>query len=147
MIVVDRAYASFAVLVLLIKLLMSPCYNLLMWKLQNKIGSFEVAPRIELFKVVKLMIISRSGRLILFVMWWNFENWCVSSYINWLFHLILSIALLFELLMYWWRNWWVELCWYKMFLCGFEVFECFEELFFVDALFDVFNVNALLEIC
>ena len=34
-----------------------------------------------------------------------------------------------------------------MFLCGFEVFECFEELFFVDALFDVFNVNALLEIC
>ena len=147
MILVSRAYASFAVLVLLIKLLMSPCYNLLMWKLQNTIGSFEVAPRVDLVKVVKLMMDLRSGRLNLFVMWWNFENWCVSSYINWLFHLILSIALLFELLMYWWRNWWVELCWYKMFLCGFEVFECFEELFFVDALFDVFNVNALLEIC
>ena len=147
MILVSRAYASFAVLVLLIKLLMSPCYNLLMWKLQNKIGSFEVAPRVDLVKVVKLMMDLRSGRLNLFVMWWNFENWCVSSYINWLFHLILSIALLFELLMYWWRNWWVELCWYKMFLCGFEVFECFEELFFVDALFDVFNVNALLKIC
>ena len=146
MILVSRAYASFAVLVLLIKLLMSPCYNLLMWKLQNKIGSFEVAPRVDLVKVVKLMMDLRSGRLNLFVMWWNFENWCVSSYINWLFHLILSIALLFELLMYWWRNW-VELCWYKMFLCGFEVFECFEELFFVDALFVVFNVNALLEIC
>ena len=81
------------------------------------------------------------------VMWWNFENWCVSSYINWLFHLILSIALLFELLMYWWRNQLVEWDWYKIFLCGFEAFECFEELFFVDALFDVFNVNALLKIC
>ena len=72
----------------------------------------------------------RSGRLIFFVIWWNFENWCVSSYINWLFHLILSIALLFELLMYWWRNQLVELDWYKIFLCGFEVFECFEELSF-----------------
>jgi hypothetical protein len=36
--------------------------------LQNKIGSFEVAPRVDLVKVVKLMMNLRSGRLILFVM-------------------------------------------------------------------------------
>jgi hypothetical protein len=99
--------------------------------LQIKIGSFEVAHWIELVKLQNLFMMNlRSGRLIFFVIWWNFENWCVSSYINWLFHLILSIALLFELLMYWWRNQLVELDWYKIFLCGFEVFECFEELSF-----------------
>jgi hypothetical protein len=99
--------------------------------LQIKIGSFEVGHWIELVKLQNLFMMNlRSGRLIFFVIWWNFENWCVSSYINWLFHLILSIALLFELLMYWWRNQLVELDWYKIFLCGFEVFECFEELSF-----------------
>ena len=69
----------------------------------------------------------------------TFWNWVLTFLLILIGYFIWSSALLccFEVVMYWWRNWWVELCWYKMFLCGFEVFECFEELFFVDALFDV----------
>ncbi len=57
---VSRAYASFAVLVpllrwlLIIKLLMW-CLNLLILKLQNKIGSFKVAHRIESVNVVEFI--------------------------------------------------------------------------------------------
>ncbi len=47
------------------------------------------------------------------------------SYFTWLAALLCC----FELLVDWWRNQLIEFCWSKIFLCGIEVFDCFEELF------------------
>ncbi len=128
---VSRAYASFAILVPLLRWLL--VIKLLMWFLNLLI--FKVALRVDSVKVAKILM-----RI------WEAAVWCwcdeilkivVSSYINWLFHLILSIALLFELLMYWWRNRWVALYWYNIFFCGNEIFEFLKNCFSLKLLFNV----------
>ena len=114
--------------------------------LKIKIGSFEVAHWLELRKVAECIDDEvRTGRLI--SVFCRKLSCDVSSYINCLFHLIFSIALLFELLMYWWRNRWVESYWYKIFLCGNDVFGCFEKLLFAEYFFNVLAVSALSKIC
>ncbi len=94
----------------------------------------KVADRIDSFKVAKCIDDElRSGRLISVWFWWNFE---ILMYLLILIgYFIWSSALLccFELLIDWWRNQWVESYWYKIFLCGIEVFECFEEYFFAES--------------
>ena len=121
---------------------------------------FKVACRVDSVKVAKITLAHLKLLNLLWMINWEaavwfylwsdeiFENWCVSSYINWLFHLILSIALLFELLMYWWRNRWVESYWYKLFLremlSSVVLKNCFSLNF---VLFNVLTVSALLKIC
>ncbi len=67
------------------------------------------------------------------VICWNFEFLMYLLILIGYFICFLALLCCFELLMYWWRNWWVESYWYKIFLCGIEVFECFEELFFAES--------------
>ncbi len=94
----------------------------------------KVAHMIESVKVAKFIDDElRSGRLIFCGICWNFEFLMylliLISYFIWLAALLCC----FELLVCWWRNRWVELYWYKFFLCGIEVFNCFEVLFFAEA--------------
>ncbi len=119
---------------------------------------FKVARRVDSVKVAKITLAHSKLLNLLWMINWEaavwFSLWCdeilkIDVYLLILIGYFIWFSLLlccFELLMYWWRNQLVELDWYKIFLCGFEVFECFEESFYVDALFDVFNVNALLKI-
>ncbi len=94
----------------------------------------KVANRIDSFEVAKFCWwwILRSGRLIL-VIWWNFEF--LTFFLILIGYFIWFSALLccFELLMYWWRIDDLNRVDIKLFLCGIEVFECFEELFFAES--------------
>ncbi len=94
MIVVDRAYASFAVLIPFLKVVaVNKVANVTMLEFVD----IKVADRIDSFKVADFIDDEvRSGRLnsVCFVEILNFD---VSSYINWLFHLIFSIALMFRI--------------------------------------------------
>ncbi len=139
------------------KVVMSPCSNLLILKLLKglnpltlriKIGSFEVAHWIEVRKVAEFIHDEFEKRPFDFcVIWWNFEIFIylliLIEYFNW------SSALLccFKLLIDWWRNRWVELFWYKIFLCGNEVFGCFEDCCLLNMLINVLIVSALSKIC
>ncbi len=131
LVLINRAYASLPV-----------CYHaMLKLVFDNKVANlmldfvdFKVAHRIESVKVAKVMGDElRSGRLIFCVICWNFEF--LMYLLILIGYFIWSSALLccFELLIDWWRNRWVESYWYKIFLCGIEVFECFEELFFAES--------------
>ena len=95
------------------------------------------------FKVAKLLLMMNWEAAVWFSVWFveilNFLM-CLLILISY-FIWFSALLCYFELLDEWWRNRWVDLYWYEIFLCGFEVFECFEELFFVDALFDVSNVR------
>jgi hypothetical protein len=153
LIVVSRAYASFAVLVpllrwlLVIKLLMW-CLNLLIFKVALGVDSVTVA-KIILAHLKLQNLLMRVWEAAVWILCDCLKFWILMCLLILIGYFIWSSALLccFELLMYWWRNRWVESYWYKIFLYGNDVFGCFEELFFAEVLFDVFNVSALSKFC
>ncbi len=144
LIVVSRAYASFAVLGPLLRWLL--VIKLLMWCLNLLI--FKVALRIDSVKVAKLLMRIWEAAVWFFCVFIKILNFLMYlliliSYFIWLAALLCC----FELLIDWWRNRWVELFRYKIFLCGNEVFWCFENCFSLKLLFNVLTVSALSKIC
>ena len=151
---VSRAYASFAVVIPFLKVVSV-----------NKVANVTMLEFVDIkvakIKLAHLKLLIGLYQLKLQNYWWGFEKrpfdfvwfcwkiefWRIFLYLL-VIHLIFSIALLFELLMYWWRNRWVELYWYKLFMCGNAVFGCFEKLLFAEfVLFNVLTVSALSKIC
>jgi hypothetical protein len=100
----------------------------------------KVANRIDSFKVALLGLIQLKLQNLLMRIWeaavWIYV-WFVAI-LNFFFFFFLMYLLIlisyfiglaaslccFESLVCYWRNWWVELYWYKIFLCGIEVFDC-----------------------